>query len=65
MDSVKEDSTLARTLFSEAMDALARQKKLPQPKRKTLRQLESERDRQNRELAAWQDKSGNALRSAP
>ena len=59
------DGDLARAVFARAMDALARQKKLPQPKRKTLRQLESERDRQKRELAAWQDKSGNALRSAP
>ena len=60
-----ENGDLARAVFARAMDALARQKKLPQPKRKTLRQLESERDRQKRELAAWQDKSGNALRSAP
>ena len=60
-----ENGDLARAVFARAMDALARQKKLPHPKRKTLRQLESERDRQKRELAAWQDKSGNALRSAP
>ena len=60
-----ENGDLARAVFAQAMDALARQKKLPHPKRKTLRQLESERDRQKRELAAWQDKSGNALRSAP
>ena len=59
------DGDLARAVFSEAVNALARQKQLPHPKRKTLRQLESERDRQKRELAAWQDKSGNALRSAP
>ncbi len=38
---------------------------LSAPKRKTVRQLEAERDRQKRDLAAWQDKSGNALRSAP
>ena len=54
-----ENGDLARAVFSEAVNALGRQKQLPHPKRKTLRQLESERDRQKRDLEAWKEKTGS------
>ena len=54
-----ENGDLARAVFSEAVNALGRQKTVRYPKRKTLRQLESERDRQKRDLEAWKEKTGS------
>lgn len=54
-----ENGDLARAVFSEAVNALGRQKTVRYPKRKTRAELEAERDRQKRDLEAWKEKTGS------
>jgi len=49
-----ENGDLAREVFSEAVNALGRQKTVRYPKRKTRKELEAERDRQKADLEEWQ-----------
>jgi hypothetical protein len=55
---VTENGDLARAVFSEAVNALGRQKTVRYPKRKTRAELEAERDRQKAELEKWQQSHG-------
>jgi hypothetical protein len=56
---VTENGDLARAVFSEAVNALGRQKTVRYPTRKTRAELEAERDRQKRDLEAWKEKTGS------
>jgi hypothetical protein len=56
---VTENGDLARAVFSEAVNALGRQKTVRYPKRKTRAELEAERDRQKRDLEAWKEETGS------